>query len=84
MEYEEKLVQAYTKAEAKLSVSIPQENELQATPIESMEPEKLHELHLLDQDAWNWAQYRAKQLGKDSVSQYLFDLLREEKKKGKA
>jgi hypothetical protein len=35
---------------------------------------------VLDDELWNWAQYRAKQLGKESVSQYLFDLLREEKK----
>ena len=28
-------------------------------------------------------QYRAKQLDKDSVSQYLFDLIREDKKKAK-
>lgn len=36
---------------------------------------------ILNDELWNWAQYRAKQLGKESVSQYLFDLLREEKKK---
>jgi hypothetical protein len=38
---------------------------------------------ILNDELWNWAQYRAKQLGKESVSQYLFDLLREEKKKAK-
>ena len=35
----------------------------------------------IDEDAWNWAQYRAKQLGESSVSEYLFDLIQEDKKK---
>jgi hypothetical protein len=39
---------------------------------------------ILDQELWNWAQYRAKQLGKESVSEYLFDLIKEDKKKAKA
>jgi hypothetical protein len=39
---------------------------------------------ILDKELWNWAQYRAKQLGKESVSQYLFDLIREDKKNGKS
>ena len=38
---------------------------------------------VLNDELWNWAQYRAKQLGKESVSQYLFDLIREDKKKTK-
>jgi hypothetical protein len=41
-------------------------------------------IFIMDEELWNWAQYRAKQLGKESVSQYLFDLLREEKKKAKS
>jgi len=40
-------------------------------------------IFIVDDELWNWAQYRAKQLGKESVSQYLFDLIREDKKKGK-
>jgi hypothetical protein len=38
---------------------------------------------VLNDELWNWAQYRAKQLGKESVSQCLFDLIREDKKKTK-
>jgi hypothetical protein len=38
---------------------------------------------VLDKELWNWAQYRAKQLGKESVSEYLFGLIREDKKKAK-
>jgi hypothetical protein len=38
---------------------------------------------VLNDELWYWAQYRAKQLGKESVSQYLFDLIREDKKKAK-
>jgi hypothetical protein len=41
-------------------------------------------IFIMDDELWNWAQYRAKQLGKESVSQYLFDLIREDKKKGKS
>jgi integrase len=81
---DEKLVRAYAKAEARLSLSMPQINESQATPTESGEPEKSYELHLLDEDDWNWAQYRARQLRKESVSRYLFDLIREDKNKAKA
>ena len=40
-------------------------------------------IFIMDDELWNWAQYRAKQLGKESVSQYLFDLIREDKKKAK-
>jgi len=40
-------------------------------------------IFIVDQELWNWAQYRAKQLNKESVSQYLFDLIREDKKKAK-
>jgi hypothetical protein len=38
---------------------------------------------ILDKELYRWAPYRAKQLGKDSVSEYLFDLIREDKKKAK-
>jgi len=30
-------------------------------------------------ELWAWAQYRAKTLGKDSVSEYLFDLIKADK-----
>jgi hypothetical protein len=40
-------------------------------------------IFIMDDELWNWAQYRAKQLGKESVSQYLFDLIKEDKKKAK-
>jgi len=40
-------------------------------------------IFILDKELWNWAQYRARQLGRDSVSEYLFDLIREDKKKFK-
>ncbi len=36
---------------------------------------------ILDDELLSWAQYRAKSLGKESVSQYVFDLIREDKKK---
>jgi hypothetical protein len=39
---------------------------------------------VLNDELWYWAQYRAKQLGKASVSEYLFDLIREDEKKGKS
>jgi hypothetical protein len=38
---------------------------------------------VLNDELWYWAQYRAKELGKGSVSEYLFDLIREDKKKMK-
>ena len=34
---------------------------------------------VLNDELWYWAQYRAKQLGKESVSQYLFDLIIEDR-----
>ena len=40
-------------------------------------------LFIVDKDLWNWAQYRAKTLGKESVSEYVFDLIKEDKKKAK-
>jgi hypothetical protein len=38
---------------------------------------------ILNDELWNWARYRAEQLGKESVSQYLFDLIGEDQKKAK-
>jgi hypothetical protein len=40
-------------------------------------------IFILDKELWNWAQYRSKQLENESVSEYLFDLIREDKKKSK-
>jgi len=31
---------------------------------------------IIDSDLWNWAQYRAKTLGYESVSEYIFDLIK--------
>lgn len=39
---------------------------------------------VLDDELWYRAQYRAKQLGKASVSEYLFDLVGEDQKKVKS
>jgi hypothetical protein len=39
-------------------------------------------LFVIDNDLWAWAQYRAKTLGHDSVSEYLFDLIKLDKEKG--
>jgi hypothetical protein len=33
----------------------------------------------MDKELWAWAQYRAKILGHDSVSEYLFDLIKRDK-----
>jgi len=41
-------------------------------------------IFIVDKALWNWAQYQAKQLGKASVSEYLFDLIKEDKKRAKA
>jgi hypothetical protein len=37
-------------------------------------------IFIIDQDLWNWAQYKAKTLGKDSVSEYIFELIELDKK----
>lgn len=39
---------------------------------------------VLDEDLWAWAQYRAKSLGKDSVSEYLFDLIQRDREAAEA
>jgi hypothetical protein len=36
---------------------------------------------LVDEELWAWAQYRAKTLGYESLSDYLFDLIRLDKEK---
>lgn len=36
-------------------------------------------IFVIDQELWAWAQYRAKTLGYDSVSQYLFKLIKLDK-----
>ena len=38
-------------------------------------------LFVIDEDLWAWAQYRAKILGYESASEYLFDLIKLDKEK---
>jgi hypothetical protein len=35
---------------------------------------------IIDKDLWNWAQYRAKSLGHASVSEYIFELIKKDRK----
>jgi hypothetical protein len=37
-------------------------------------------IYMLDKDLWNWAQYRARSLGFDSLSEYVFDLIKKDRK----
>jgi hypothetical protein len=37
-------------------------------------------IFMLDRDLWNWAHYRAKSLGFKSVSEYVFDLIKKDRK----
>ena len=39
-------------------------------------------IFIIDEDQWAWAQYRAKTLGYDSVSEYIFDLIILDKEEG--
>ena len=36
---------------------------------------------LIDEELWAWAQYQAKILEKESVSEYLFDLIKNDKER---
>jgi prophage antirepressor-like protein len=36
-------------------------------------------IFIIDEELWAWAQYRAKTLGYNSASEYLFDLIRLDK-----
>lgn len=38
-------------------------------------------LFIIDENLWNWAKYRASVLSCNSVSEYVFDLIRKDKKK---
>jgi len=38
-------------------------------------------IFMVDLELWVWSQYRAKTLGYESVSEYLFDLIRLDKQK---
>jgi hypothetical protein len=38
---------------------------------------------MLDRELWNWAVYRARTLGFKSVSEYLFDLMKKDRKTAK-
>ncbi|UCD26762.1 MAG: hypothetical protein JSV75_01165 [Candidatus Bathyarchaeota archaeon] len=41
-------------------------------------------IFIVDKELWAWAQYKAKLLGFKSVSEYIFQLIIEEKEKGEA
>jgi len=36
-------------------------------------------IYLIDEGLWKWAKFRANTLGKTSVSEYLFDLIKKDK-----
>jgi hypothetical protein len=38
-------------------------------------------IYIINEDNWAWAQYRAKLLGYDTTSEYLFDLIKLDKEK---
>jgi len=38
-------------------------------------------LFIIDDELWAWAQYRSKTLGKDSVAEYIFDLIKADREK---
>ena len=38
-------------------------------------------IFLIDEELWAWAQYRAKTLGYESTSYYIFDLIKMDKEK---
>ncbi|MGC8849272.1 MAG: hypothetical protein ACP5K1_03465 [Candidatus Bathyarchaeia archaeon] len=41
-----------------------------------IEKYKRTNLFIIDEEAWNWAQYRSKTLGYRSTSEYLFELIK--------
>lgn len=41
--------------------------------------QKRTNIYVVDEELYAWAQYRAKLLGYDSVSEYLFDLIKGDK-----
>ena len=45
-----------------------------------MRKQKRTNIYVVDQELYAWAQYRAKILGYDSVSEYLFDLIKMDRK----
>jgi hypothetical protein len=49
--------------------------------LETIRKHKRTNIFVIDPDLWAWAQYRAKTLGNDSVSEYLFDLIKADKDK---
>jgi hypothetical protein len=38
-------------------------------------------IFIIDEELWAWAQYKAKLLGKKSVSEYIFELIKADKEK---
>lgn len=43
--------------------------------------DKYYNIFIIDEDLWAWAQYKAKTLGKGSVSEYLFELIKLDREK---
>lgn len=43
--------------------------------------QKRTNIYIVDEEAWAWAQYRAKLLGYETTSEYLFDLIKLDKQK---
>jgi hypothetical protein len=46
---------------------------------EMVRKEKRTNIYVMDEELWAWAQYRAKILDCDTVSDYLFDLIKQDK-----
>jgi len=47
--------------------------------LETIRKHKRTNIFIIDQELWAWAQYRAKTLGYESVSGYIFDLVEKDK-----
>ena len=43
--------------------------------------QKRTNIYIIDEKEWAWAQYRAKLLGYETTSEYLFDLIKLDKQK---
>ena len=43
--------------------------------------QKRTNIYIVDEEAWAWAQYRAKLLDYETTSEYLFDLIKQDKQK---
>ena len=49
--------------------------------LETIRKHKRTNIFVINEELWAWAQYRAKTLGYDSASPYLFDLIKLDKDK---